>query len=604
MKRFASILLFNLIVLGLSIRIGAQPFYATDVSQGGWGVAPAVPEFGYFFSAEAWVYLKNDAQTEQIILHSDDPAGEYMIRVDDGRIYAWLRDQDVVIFLQGTTPLPLGAWAHVALESDNSGFRLFVNGKFEDNWPFGGMYLVAPGEIHVGNNQLPAFDGMIDEMRLSDTTRYDSAFNPFNIPLVNLRVADQEIPGWALGTNPWDLIEAWDYATLYAIIDGGAEIYISHNFQYALRQFYYGQIGGHDVILSLMLFDQGTPADAEALYHDSLLVPPLSMALDSIGEEARVDTSLLFDYLLDFWRDKYYARITLSKEFGANAALQTVMGFAAETDTNILYRYHFEPDARTAALWHFDEGSGFTFYDASGNGRDGMLHNPAWVETAPYQELIYLTGVRILEGSAQIQEIDDDDTAQVAFSLPVAPLEISAANIDDVLPLSSGHSWLSGGELGWAEWDADRDTLLIGFSLAGGPPTIAANDTVRPNPQYLFSAADSLTSGGYRFVRFDYVSGANTSHPAPLPMSPELHVPYPSPFNSASRIVFSLPRPGAIALYLYDATGRLLGTLAQGPYQAGSHEVIWQARDYPSGIYFIILEIDGRRLAQKVALLK
>ena len=40
----------------------------------------------------------------------------------------------------------------------------------------------------------------------------------------------------------------------------------------------------------------------------------------------------------------------------------------------------FEPDKNTLALYHFDEGSGETVHDASGNGHDGKIVGvPEWV---------------------------------------------------------------------------------------------------------------------------------------------------------------------------------------------------------------------------------
>src|SRR5581483_12494229 len=41
-------------------------------------------------------------------------------------------------------------------------------------------------------------------------------------------------------------------------------------------------------------------------------------------------------------------------------------------------------DANTKGLWHFDEGSGSTVADSSGNGNTGTLVNgPAWTSDSP-----------------------------------------------------------------------------------------------------------------------------------------------------------------------------------------------------------------------------
>jgi len=288
------------------------------------------------------------------------------------------------------------------------------------------------------------FQGLIDQIQLSDTVRTDGNFDPFGTPVLDLRVGDQEVPGWILGTGPGDLQEAWDYPSLYLIIDGGAELYIEYNFQYAVQQLYYRQISGLDSNLTLWITDQGTPEDAQGLYNDPLFAPPFTTPVDTIGEEARLDEGLLFDWSLEFWRDRYYVNVIIGKEHDPEEALQAAATFAEIVDENILARHLFSADEHSMALWHLDEGSGAQFYDASGHGHDGILTNPAWVGTTPYEKAVYITAARILEGAVLSPEIDEDDTAFVAFSESLLEFDLNAGNIDDVLGLSSGHSWLSG----------------------------------------------------------------------------------------------------------------------------------------------------------------
>jgi hypothetical protein len=61
---------------------------------------------------------------------------------------------------------------------------------------------------------------------------------------------------------------------------------------------------------------------------------------------------------------------------------------------------------------------------------------------------------------------------------------------------------------------------------------------------------------------------------------------YPNPFNAQTRIEFELSQAGEARLDVFDITGRYVETLARGPLSAGSHEVVFDARDLPSGIYF------------------
>jgi hypothetical protein len=83
---------------------------------------------------------------------------------------------------------------------------------------------------------------------------------------------------------------------------------------------------------------------------------------------------------------------------------------------------------------------------------------------------------------------------------------------------------------------------------------------------------------------------------------------YPNPFNPSTRISFTLPKAGYVDLNVYDVTGRLVRRLAGGhigpPLQAGEHEVVFDASDLPSGIYFARLQAGEVSQTRKMVLLK
>jgi len=84
----------------------------------------------------------------------------------------------------------------------------------------------------------------------------------------------------------------------------------------------------------------------------------------------------------------------------------------------------------------------------------------------------------------------------------------------------------------------------------------------------------------------------------------------PNPFNPATAIRFGLPDAGPVTLRVYDASGRLVRTLARDEvFAAGYHAVTWDGRDaagHPasSGLYFYALDAGGSRHAGKAVLLK
>ncbi|MFQ5865338.1 MAG: FlgD immunoglobulin-like domain containing protein [bacterium] len=65
---------------------------------------------------------------------------------------------------------------------------------------------------------------------------------------------------------------------------------------------------------------------------------------------------------------------------------------------------------------------------------------------------------------------------------------------------------------------------------------------------------------------------------------------YPNPFNPTTTIQIELPKQSEITLNIYNIKGQLVRTLIDGKFNAGSHSVVWDGRDYlakqvPSGLY-------------------
>ena len=79
---------------------------------------------------------------------------------------------------------------------------------------------------------------------------------------------------------------------------------------------------------------------------------------------------------------------------------------------------------------------------------------------------------------------------------------------------------------------------------------------------------------------------------------------YPNPFNPTTTIQFSVNTRTIASLGIYDISGKLVDTLVHGDFEAGEHEVIWNAVNHSSGIYFVELTSGKNRSVQKLVLLK
>ncbi len=89
-----------------------------------------------------------------------------------------------------------------------------------------------------------------------------------------------------------------------------------------------------------------------------------------------------------------------------------------------------------------------------------------------------------------------------------------------------------------------------------------------------------------------------------LPSSFKLYQNYPNPFNASTTIQYSLSEPSDVVIEVYDLLGRKDETLVDEERQAGRHQVIWDASNYSSGLYFYRLLAGDVIESRKMALLK
>ncbi len=79
---------------------------------------------------------------------------------------------------------------------------------------------------------------------------------------------------------------------------------------------------------------------------------------------------------------------------------------------------------------------------------------------------------------------------------------------------------------------------------------------------------------------------------------------FPNPFNPSTTISFTLPSRTALTLHVYDATGRVVTTLASGTFDAGEHSLQWNAAGVASGVYFYRLRAGNTVETRKLTLVK
>ncbi|MEG8947321.1 glycosyl hydrolase 53 family protein [Rosettibacter firmus] len=94
-----------------------------------------------------------------------------------------------------------------------------------------------------------------------------------------------------------------------------------------------------------------------------------------------------------------------------------------------------------------------------------------------------------------------------------------------------------------------------------------------------------------------------------LPDDIKLYQNYPNPFNSSTTIKYELNKDSYVSLCIYNSLGELVKVLDNKFIKAGSYSILWDGRDdngiyVPSGIYFLNLVANEKRLVNKLILLK
>lgn len=134
-------------------------------------------------------------------------------------------------------------------------------------------------------------------------------------------------------------------------------------------------------------------------------------------------------------------------------------------------------------------------------------------------------------------------------------------------------------------------TLTIGFGFEG------INDLL---PDYYDSRATFMQAALTVILNPQSVSDGTES----LPENALLSQNYPNPFNARTIISFDMVRAGHACFEIFDLLGRVVDTPLDGMLQAGRHDVVWDAADRPSGLYFYRLVTPHGQATRKMILAK
>jgi len=79
---------------------------------------------------------------------------------------------------------------------------------------------------------------------------------------------------------------------------------------------------------------------------------------------------------------------------------------------------------------------------------------------------------------------------------------------------------------------------------------------------------------------------------------------FPNPFNPSTKIKFSVPEQGIVQIKVFNVLGKEIKTLLNDYRRAGKYEVVFDAGNLPSGIYFYRIVSGKYKETKKMILLK
>lgn len=111
-----------------------------------------------------------------------------------------------------------------------------------------------------------------------------------------------------------------------------------------------------------------------------------------------------------------------------------------------------------------------------------------------------------------------------------------------------------------------------------------------------------------RFIRIRVDDGTAFREDAPAAGGPVLAA-APNPFNPRTEVSFRLDEAQPVTVAVYDVAGRMVKSLADGAFPAGSHTLAWDGRDHtgrscPAGVYFCRLRTATAQSSTALSLVK
>jgi hypothetical protein len=154
------------------------------------------------------------------------------------------------------------------------------------------------------------------------------------------------------------------------------------------------------------------------------------------------------------------------------------------------------------------------------------------------------------------------------------------------------------GQCGLAAWGDDLTTNVSEGALHGEALMFKVwNDVEESDITITPISGEMVWTDGNIFV-------GKMSQGSSAPATFGIHDYYPNPANGPVRLSFGLENDAHLSLKVFDLSGRLITTLANGNFKTGNYQMTWNTDAVASGLYLVKLAVPGRDKTVKVAVMK
>lgn len=166
-------------------------------------------------------------------------------------------------------------------------------------------------------------------------------------------------------------------------------------------------------------------------------------------------------------------------------------------------------------------------------------------------------------------------------------------------------------------WHTESESNNLGFEIQRSRDGVdfsrigfvaGAGTTTQPQDYSFRDVNAHYGTFYYRLKQLDTNGAFHVSHQIRVTLMPpetyELAQNFPNPFNPETTIRYTLPTATHVKLSVFDLSGTSVANLVDELKNAGLHDVVWQPKDQPSGVYFYKLETNEQVKVKKMLFVK